>query len=106
MKATRNHMTYAQIATATLDQLTDELAAAGWDSTQDDVYSARDAAARLLHETWGPFDLIDSDTNDVIRDATADEAAESALAGAEGHILIDCRGEGREEDSRRCYVQA
>jgi hypothetical protein len=86
---------YTEIANATLDQLTDELAAAGWDSTQTEIGDAREAVARLLHETVGPFDLQDSETDEVIRAATADEAAESANAGAEGHILID---------GRRCYV--
>jgi len=88
-------MNFNQIATATLDQLTDELAAACWDSTQTDTYAARDAVARLLHETSGPFDLCDSETTEVIRKATADEAAESANAGEEGHILVD---------GKRCYV--
>jgi len=90
-------MTFTQIATATLDQLTNELAAAGWDSTQKESYVARDAVARLLHETAGPFDLTASDTNEVIRKATVDEAAESANAGEEGHILVD---------GIRCYVAA
>ena len=88
-------MTFDKIATATIDQLTDELAAAGWDSTQTEIYAARDAVARLLHETVGPFDLRDSETNDDIREATADEAAESVNAGPEGHILVD---------GKRCYV--
>ena len=86
---------FNEISNATLDQLTDELAAAGWDSTQTEIGDAREAVARLLHETVGPFDLQDSATNEVIRTATADEAAESANAGAEGHILVD---------GRRCYV--
>ena len=84
-----------QIATATLGQLTDELAAAGWDSTQTETRDARDAVARMLNETVGPFDLRDSATNDDIREATDDEAAESVNAGPEGHILID---------GRKCYV--
>ena len=41
-------ITFDQIATATLDQLTDELGAAGWDSTQTELRDARDAVARLL----------------------------------------------------------
>jgi hypothetical protein len=88
-------MSLSQVSTASLEDLTNELAAAGWDSTQTDLYSARDAVARLLHETVGPFDLRDSETNDDIREATADEAAESVNAGPEGHILVD---------GRRCYV--
>jgi len=88
-------MKFSQIATASLDQLTDELASAGWDSTQTDIRDARDAVARLLHETVGPFDIRDSETNDDLREATADETAESVCAGPEGHILVD---------GRRCYV--
>ena len=40
-------------------------------------------------------DLIDSETNDTIREATVEEAIESVLARPEGHILVD---------GRRCYV--
>jgi hypothetical protein len=86
---------YTEIANATLGQLTDELAGAGWDSTQTEIGDARGAVARLLHETAGPFDLIDSETNEVLRRATVDEAAESAAAGTEGHFLVD---------GCRCYV--
>ena len=46
-------MTYDQIATATLEQLTDELAAAGWDSTQTDIRDAREAVRCLLLEMSG-----------------------------------------------------
>jgi len=88
-------MNFSQISTATLGQLTDELAAAGWDSSQTEINDARDAVARLLHETFGPFDLRDSETNEGLREATEGETAESVLAGPEGHILID---------GRRCYV--
>ena len=73
---TTTRMTLDQISTATLDD-------------------AREAAARCLHEMWGPFDLHDSETNEVIREATADETVESVLSGPEGHILAD---------GRRCYV--
>jgi len=41
-------MTFDQIATATLDQLTDELAAAGWDSCETSIDAARESVARLL----------------------------------------------------------
>jgi len=88
-------MTFCKIATATIDQLTDELAASGWDSTQTETYAARDAVARLLHETVGPFAILDSETNEEMREATADEAAESSNAGPEGHIMVD---------GKRCYV--
>ncbi|MCA9181948.1 MAG: hypothetical protein KDA51_10865 [Planctomycetales bacterium] len=90
-------MSLSQVSTASLEALTSELAAAGWDSTQTDTYAARDAVARLLVETVGPFDLLDSETNDTIREATADETAESVNAGPEGHILVN---------GRRCYVGA
>ena len=43
-------MKFNEIATATLDQLTDELAAAGWDSTQTEIGEAREAVANLLLE--------------------------------------------------------
>jgi hypothetical protein len=85
---------YTEISTATLDRLTDELAAAGWDSDETSLHAARESVARLLNSTVG-LDLIDSETGEVIRKATDDEAAESANAGAEGHILVD---------GRRCYV--
>ena len=90
-----NHMALSAVSTATLDQLTDELGAAGWDSTQTEKYDARDAVARLLHETFGPFDLTDSETNEVVREATLDETIESVQAGPEGHIAVA---------GRRCYV--
>jgi hypothetical protein len=46
-------MTYDQIATATLEQLTDELASAGWDSTQTSPREAREAVRCLLLELSG-----------------------------------------------------
>jgi len=88
-------MTLRKIAMSKLDELTSELAAAGWDSTQTDTRVARDAVARMLHETVGPFDLRDSETNETLRKATADETANSANAGPWGHILVD---------GRKCYV--
>lgn len=87
-------MNYSEIHTATLDQLTSELGAAGWDSCQAELCEAREAVARLRHEVEC-LDLIDSDTNEPIREATESEAAESVNAGPEGHILVD---------GRRCYV--
>lgn len=41
-------MTLAQINDATLDQLTDELGAAGWDSEEYRLITARESVARLL----------------------------------------------------------
>jgi len=79
------------------------------DSVLDDGYTGEDAmdaangfsklfqekVARLLHETAGTFNLVDSDTNEDIRHATAEEVIESVNAGHEGHILVD---------GRKCYV--
>lgn len=87
-------MTFNELQTASLDQLTDELAAAGWDSTQADVYEARDAVARLICEMRG-LTLHDYRSGDVIRPATDDEAGESINAGDEGVITVD---------GQRCYV--
>ena len=85
---------YNEIRTLTLDQITDELAAAGWDSTQTEIYAARAAMARLVCVTQGCV-LVGSETGDTIRAATDDEAASSINAGAEGHIIVD---------GRKCYV--
>ena len=90
-------MTIDQIATAPLDRLTAELAAAGWDSTQTELSDAREAVARLLYSDVGPFLLCDSENGDTIRRATEAETVESVLAGPEGHIMVD---------GRRCYVAA
>lgn len=88
-------MTLDQVATATIDKLTDELAAACWDSSFAEIHEAREAAARLLYQYCGDFELCDSETNEVIRPATEDETVASVLVGPEGHILVD---------GRRCYV--
>jgi hypothetical protein len=88
-------MTLTQVAVANLETLTDELAAAGWGSTQTSVSEAREAVVRLLCEVSGPFDLCD-ENNDTVREATTDEVIESVMAGAEGWISVD---------GKRCYVQ-
>lgn len=87
-------MHYTEIRNATLDQLTDELAAAGWDSTQTDIHDARDAVARLVNETQ-KLHVYDYQTTDQIRRATDDEAAESIAAGEEGVIMVE---------GGKCYV--
>lgn len=46
-------MTIDQVATATLEQLTDELAAAGWDSCEDSIEAARESVLRLLAGSTG-----------------------------------------------------
>jgi hypothetical protein len=86
---------FDDIATATLEQLTDELAAAGWDSTQTELSDAREAMVRL-HCSLHQLSLCDSQTCETLRNATIEEAIESVNAGAEGHVLVD---------GRRCYVE-
>jgi uncharacterized protein YfiM (DUF2279 family) len=86
---------FDDIATATLEQLTDELAAAGWESTQTEICDAREAMVRL-HFSLHQLSLCDSETCETLRHATIEEAIESVNAGAEGHILVD---------GRRCYVE-
>jgi hypothetical protein len=88
-------MSLLEVAVANLETLTNELAAAGWDSTQTEVRDAREAVARLLCEANGPYELCD-ENNDTIRDATVEEVIESVLAGAEGWIMVD---------GVKCYVQ-
>jgi ribosome modulation factor len=39
-----------EVSTATLEQLTNELAAAGWDSTQTNIEDAREAVLNLIAE--------------------------------------------------------
>lgn len=83
-------MNFSEIATADLDTLTTELAAAGWDSTQTTEYEARQAVARLRNEV-GDLRLYDSKTGDLITSWVSDvQAAESCLT-AEGHIIVDDR---------------
>ena len=88
-------MYYNDIHAATLEELTDELAAAGWDSTQTRLSDARDAVARLHNSTIG-LELVDAETGETIRKATDDEAAESA-SSVEGFILVG---------DRKCCVTA
>lgn len=65
--------------------------------TDGDLTSEDRSALGLLLDalTGVTADLYDSDTAETIREATAEEAIESALARPEGHILVD---------GRRCYV--
>jgi hypothetical protein len=87
-------MTFSQVATATLDELTDELAAACWDSTQTSVLDAREAVARLLNE-MSDLRLYDSNTSELITSEVTDEQAIESAQSVEGHILVD---------GRKCYV--
>jgi hypothetical protein len=66
--------------------------------TDGDLTSEDRIALRLLEDapTGITSDLMDSDTAEKIRDATVEEAIDSALARPEGHILVD---------GRRCYVE-
>jgi hypothetical protein len=70
-----------------------------WDNqgTDGDLTSEDRLALGLLMDalTGITSDLTDSETSDVIRDATVDEAIESALARPEGHIYVE---------GPRCYV--
>ena len=52
-------MTFDQIADATLEQLTDELAAAGWDSCETTIEAARGSVARLLAGRLDSCELMD-----------------------------------------------
>lgn len=87
-------MTFDQIATATLHELTDELAAAGVDSTQTDIIAAREAVACLLNEL-SLLELRCSHTNDVIDHFPTDEQACGSCHTPEGHIY---------SGGRKCYV--
>ncbi len=87
-------MNFSEIATADLDALTTELAAAGWDSTQTAEYDAKQAVARLRNEV-GDLRLYDSETGDLITSEVSDDQAAESCLTPEGHILID---------SRRVYV--
>jgi len=101
-------MTFDEIATAEIETLTSELAAAGWDSAQKDVRDARQAVARLLNDT-GDLRLYDSDTGDLVTSEVSDDMAAESCLTPEGHILVDTRNDavlqdGCSEDSRRVYV--
>ena len=52
-------MTFNEIATATLDQLTDELAAAGLNAGEIGIEEARDNVARLLAGMVDSCELMD-----------------------------------------------
>jgi len=83
-------MNYADVSTATLDELTDELAAAGRDSTLTDVYDARRAVACLLNDL-GDLRLYDSETGDLVTSEVSDEMAAESCLTAEGHFQIGGR---------------
>jgi len=85
-------MTFDQIATATIDKLNAELGDENY--TADTIADARRVLAMRIAAFVG-VDLIDNETNEVIRRAEYEEAAESANAGPEGHIMAD---------GRKCYV--
>ena len=76
--------------------------------TDCDIDSEDRNRLRLLLDavTGITSNLIDSDTGEVIREATVAEACESVEAGPEGHIVVDWRAEGgwHGEDFRKCYV--
>lgn len=93
-----------QIAGAGYEEATGSIeerlqAAIEWENmgTDGDLTNEDRIALRLLLDaaTGITSDLIDSETGDVIREATVEEAVESALALPTGHITVD---------GRRCYV--
>lgn len=84
------------LAEATLNELNEELAAAGFESTHTDLHTARLAVASLMAETPG-YCLMQYDSAEPLRAATATEILESALSGPEGVIEID---------GVTCYVEA
>jgi hypothetical protein len=103
-------MPFTDLSLATLDQLTDELAAAGWDSTHVDAHDARQAVARLINEV-GYLQLYDSETGDLITSEVSDDQASDSCLTVEGHILVDVRndvvlrsGMTDSGDFRRVYV--
>lgn len=94
MTSTQNRLQLADLFTASTDRLNEELAATGSDCIGAYRFKLVEAVVRLMHRDYGPFDLLDEAGN-VIREATAEETAESVLAGPEGWIEVD---------GQRCYV--
>lgn len=94
MATATKRLSLSDLHNASVARLTDELAAAGMDSTRRPINELRGDVARVLADTFGPFGLHGED-NEVIREATADETAESVMAGPEGWIVVD---------GIRCYV--
>lgn len=95
MSAMKNMMmTFSEISTATLDQLTAAMAAAGRDSTMTDVATAREGVAMLLNDL-NDLELLDSETGDTLSTDVTDEQACESCHTPEGHIMVD---------GRRCYV--
>ena len=86
---------FNDIATATLNELTDELIGVGIKSHYTEISEAREAMVRVYFAVHY-LSLCDSETCETLRNATVEEAIESVNAGAEGHILVD---------GRRCYVE-
>ncbi len=87
-------MNFSEIANATLEKLTDELAAGGYDSTQTDLSDARSAVACLLNEC-GDLRLYDSNTGELITSTVENGQAKESAQTTEGHIIVD---------GRKCYV--
>tara|TARA_R110002110_G_scaffold22933_7_gene88250 strand:- start:2072 stop:2503 length:432 start_codon:yes stop_codon:yes gene_type:complete len=121
-------MTINEAQTATLDQLTTELAAAGWDSTFTDLDGARAAVARLLTETaaiignakdigGGCFETEDGDVivagyGSALAPPTPDPADDTIGSGQESHYdlarQLEMRGytvDADTEDNEHSYVR-
>lgn len=86
-------MNISEIMTKSLGELTDELAAGGYDSTMTCIHEARDAVAKMLNE-YHDLGLYDYYTGERIADATDDQAAESAR----------CPGGAFDLDGRTVFV--
>lgn len=86
----------SEISSATLERLNEDLAAAGRESNHTCTEEARKAYAQLLWDEFpNLFWLCDSASGAVLHKATKEQTIESALAGHEGHILVN---------GRRCFV--
>ena len=72
------------------------------DTDSDDWVMIQNEIAKILADNeygdspFSPHDLLESDTNNLIRKATWNEARESARESAEGHIVVG---------GVRCYVE-
>jgi hypothetical protein len=85
---------FSQIRHVSLETLTDELAAAGWDSTQTTYQEAREAVACMLN-SLSDLRLYDSITGELVTSNVSDETAMDSANEEGGHVLVD---------GRLCYV--
>jgi hypothetical protein len=81
-KGIRKMMTYNEAMIASLDQLTDELAAAGWDSTQTEILDARLAVVGLIAETQSLYAIVS--------DCTPNNGTIEAISQNAGELIDQC----------------